>query len=161
MNTTAHANNDHSELLLWRDQLAKVLDNLPTETGEDLIDLLKMLFKEQDPTLKRQIGQAIEEILVPDSMLVDLKPEYGLENESSEVRERVDKYRRKVGKVVRELRRQKSMSQEELAERAGISQSHLSRLETGLHVPTSTTMEKIADALGVHPSQLDPGFPNE
>ena len=50
------------------------------------------------------------------------------------------------------------MTQGELADKAGIPQSHVSRLETGKHVPTHLTIEKLAEALETTPSQIAPGF---
>jgi predicted transcriptional regulator len=50
------------------------------------------------------------------------------------------------------------MTQEELATKAGIPQSHVCRLETGKHAPTYVTIQKVAKALRVKRSQLDPGF---
>lgn len=54
------------------------------------------------------------------------------------------------------LRKQRGWSQVELANQAGLTQSHVSRLESGMHSPSSLTVEKIAKAFGVPPSELDP-----
>ncbi|MCX7427688.1 MAG: helix-turn-helix transcriptional regulator [Planctomycetia bacterium] len=63
-----------------------------------------------------------------------------------------------VGEQIRKHRQRLKMSQEELARKAGIPQSHVCRLETGKHAPTYLTIEKLAKAMNVKPSQLDPGF---
>jgi transcriptional regulator with XRE-family HTH domain len=47
------------------------------------------------------------------------------------------------------LRRARGMSQEALAERAGISRTYLARLETARQDPTLSTLEKLAKALKV------------
>jgi ribosome-binding protein aMBF1 (putative translation factor) len=68
------------------------------------------------------------------------------------------KHREYVGTQIKKWRRRLRMSQEELAKKAGIPQSHVCRLETGKHAPSYLTIERLATALGVKPSQLDPGF---
>lgn len=55
----------------------------------------------------------------------------------------------KIAMRIKALRDKRHMSQEELAERAGISRGYLARLETGRHDPTITTLEKLAKALRV------------
>lgn len=57
---------------------------------------------------------------------------------------------------IREARKAAMLTQQELAERAGISQPHLCRLETGQHSPTSMTLEKIAKALQLPQSHFVP-----
>ena len=50
---------------------------------------------------------------------------------------------------VREFREQKRMTQEELAERSGVSRGIIARLESGREfTTTTTTLVKIANALG-------------
>ncbi len=58
------------------------------------------------------------------------------------------------GSLLRELRLASGMSQPELARRAGISQSFLSQLELGRHEAGPGTVRKLAEALGVDPSEL-------
>lgn len=55
---------------------------------------------------------------------------------------------------LRTLRERRGLSQEKLAERAGLSRPHLARLETGQHDPTLTTVEKLAKALRVPLTEL-------
>ena len=54
-----------------------------------------------------------------------------------------------VGDKVRDLRKGRGWSQQELADRAAISMQTVSNLETGRHVPGIATLLKIAGALGV------------
>lgn len=54
-----------------------------------------------------------------------------------------------VAMRLRQLRKQRGMSQEALAEKAGISRTYLARLETAKHDPTLTMLEKLAKALRV------------
>ncbi len=54
----------------------------------------------------------------------------------------------------RRLRSSKVRTQSALASSAGISISFLSMIERGERLPTLETLYRIANALGVHPSQL-------
>ena len=49
---------------------------------------------------------------------------------------------------IRELRIKKNLTQAELAEKVGISQQHLSKIESHLIVPKYSTLEKILNVLG-------------
>lgn len=51
--------------------------------------------------------------------------------------------------VVKKYREQSELSQNELAELAGISQSYLNEIENGLKIPKISTLEKIAKALNI------------
>lgn len=68
---------------------------------------------------------------------------------SAEYREGYDEARRAfvIGQAVRERRLALGLSQAEVAERAGMSQPALSRLEAGGTVPTISVLERIAVAL--------------
>jgi transcriptional regulator with XRE-family HTH domain len=55
---------------------------------------------------------------------------------------------------LKELRLKRKLSQENLANRAGISLSYVSELERGNRVPTLPVLEQIANALGVPPQRL-------
>ena len=56
--------------------------------------------------------------------------------------------------TVRTLRRRQALTQEELAEKAGLSATTVANLETDSHEPSVRTLRKIADALNVTPQQL-------
>lgn len=43
-----------------------------------------------------------------------------------------------------------SMTQAEVAERAGVKQSYVARLESGVGNPTVSSLQKVAQALGLH-----------
>ena len=55
---------------------------------------------------------------------------------------------------VKEWRERRGMTQEQLAERAGISRPYLARLETARQDPKLSTLEKIARALKVDVTKL-------
>lgn len=54
----------------------------------------------------------------------------------------------RFGAAVRRLRRQHALSQEALADLAGINRSYLGEVERGQVTPSLETIEKIARALG-------------
>lgn len=57
--------------------------------------------------------------------------------------------RKKLGSNVQRLRHEKGLSQEELAERAGLHRTYVSGVERGVRNPTVTVLEKLALGLGV------------
>jgi len=62
--------------------------------------------------------------------------------------------RERMATKIKALREQRKMTQEQLAERAGIGRSYLARLETARQDPTLSTLEKIAKALRVKVAKL-------
>jgi transcriptional regulator with XRE-family HTH domain len=58
------------------------------------------------------------------------------------------------GKVLRELRTERGISQEKLAEYCDLDRTYISLLERGLRQPTITTVFKIAKAIKIKPSEL-------
>ncbi|MGC4105829.1 MAG: helix-turn-helix transcriptional regulator, partial [Thermomicrobiales bacterium] len=62
--------------------------------------------------------------------------------------------RQRIGPTIKNRRHQLSMSLNTLADQAGISPSHLSRIERGLTVPSYDVLDRIADALGSDLSAL-------
>lgn len=54
-----------------------------------------------------------------------------------------------VAQRVREARERLGLTQDALAEKTGIARPNIVRLEQGRHIPTLTTIKKIADALGL------------
>ena len=59
-----------------------------------------------------------------------------------------------LGENVRRLRKERGLSQEELAFRAGMKRSYLSDLERGTRNPTVRAMGRLAAALAVEPYGL-------
>lgn len=54
-----------------------------------------------------------------------------------------------IGKNIQRLRRERSLSQEELSFRSDSSRAYISGLEAGKRNPTALSLVKFADALGV------------
>jgi transcriptional regulator with XRE-family HTH domain len=58
------------------------------------------------------------------------------------------------GRVVRELRTERGISQEELGNRTGLHRNHVGQVERGELSPTLTSVDVLADALGLPASEL-------
>lgn len=55
---------------------------------------------------------------------------------------------------LREVRLRKVLTQEELAQRSGVAEATISRIETGQQEARISTIRKLAAALGVEPGEL-------
>lgn len=58
------------------------------------------------------------------------------------------------GRVIRKLRKQQSLSQEELGFEADLQRIYVSKLELGQQQPSITTIFKLAKGLGFTPTEL-------
>ena len=54
----------------------------------------------------------------------------------------------KIGKFIAECRKEKNLTQEELARRIGTKKSNISRLESGKYNPSLDFIIKVAEAFG-------------
>jgi len=61
---------------------------------------------------------------------------------------------KQFAKVLQELRHERGLSQEELAEKCDLHDRYISFLERGLRQPTITTIFKLAKALNITPTEL-------
>ena len=59
-----------------------------------------------------------------------------------------------IGKTLRAKLTERFMTQEEFAKFVGLSRDHLGRIERNEHEPHLSTIKKVADRLGVDPSEL-------
>jgi transcriptional regulator with XRE-family HTH domain len=64
------------------------------------------------------------------------------------------KLRQIVARNLRVLRKQKRLSQEELAFQAGINRNYVGQIEREEKSPTVDMIEKLAAAMGVRPEEL-------
>ena len=67
----------------------------------------------------------------------------------------------KVGQRIQKYRTQQNLTQEQVAERAGISQKHLSRIEQGYHNPRFDMIIQIAEALNIPTDALAKDMSND
>ncbi|HEX8418490.1 MAG TPA: helix-turn-helix transcriptional regulator [Sphingomonas sp.] len=59
-----------------------------------------------------------------------------------------------VATNLRQLRHDRGLSQEELADRAGINRNYVGMLEREQHAATVDILEKLADILGIDPVEF-------
>lgn len=55
----------------------------------------------------------------------------------------------KIGSLIRELRKRRNLTQEELGSRIGVSKAYVSKIESGAQVPRLEQIKKFSDALEV------------
>ena len=60
----------------------------------------------------------------------------------------------RVAGLVKEIRRARHLSQRNLAGRMQVPRTYISKIENGKAIPTLSSLERLADALGVHVRQL-------
>lgn len=63
-----------------------------------------------------------------------------------------------IGEKIRDRRKWRDLTQQQLADAAGISVMSIRRYESGEREPTEKVVEVIAKALKVHPAELDDRF---
>ena len=62
--------------------------------------------------------------------------------------------KKKLGKRIKELRKQRGLTQEQVAEKIQLEQNTISIIESGRNFPTLVTLEKIANVLQVELSDF-------
>ena len=67
---------------------------------------------------------------------------------------RADEVSQAIGRVLREQRTARGLSQEALALSADVDRTFVSQIERGIRQPTLTTLCKLAAALEIQPSTL-------
>lgn len=119
--------------------------------------LLPMWENCDDPQEAEELAIAIVEIVMPALVMPDAPGSAGPVSEDVDpaAQARVDAYHGDIGRKIMKLRDENGWTQEHLAQKSGLLQSHISRLEAGKHSPTRRTIKKIAEALGVRPSDID------
>ena len=72
--------------------------------------------------------------------------------------EQKQQVRERLGERVATLRKQKAMTQEQLAQAAGLQRTHVNRIEAGKYAVTLEVIQAIAEALGMTVDIIDPGL---
>jgi DNA-binding XRE family transcriptional regulator len=117
----------------------------------DLMEVIPYLFCD-DPEEVRAAQKAVDVILL-DERKVHLIADSALPSPQKAMSEWLSY----ISEKIRSARASAGLTQEELANKSGLPQSHISRLENGVHSPSNKTLEKIAEALGISLGNLDPG----
>jgi len=64
------------------------------------------------------------------------------------------KLTKKFGKRLKEIRKRKGLTQEQLAELTDMDTNNISKLELGEHLPKKDNIEKLCVALNIEPKEL-------
>lgn len=158
--TTTHFDNTLGRLTSEQQLIAMAagvvfnrMHSLPKADRNDLFELIQGWFDTDDPEEIESIRRTMLEIMT--DAPVRLRPMV-LPPEDVTPDSEAGKLARHIGGTVRDLRGKAGMTQAALAEKSGLTQSHVSRIETGAHCPNHLTMRKLAEALGVEVRVLDP-----
>jgi DNA-binding XRE family transcriptional regulator len=141
----------HAALTMAVAIVAERIQRLPADDRNDLYQLFKDLATAETCEDRESIEVSILEILdqrpvgVLEMPLTESKPSAGLQ-----------KWLDHVSKRIRDLRKAANLTQEQLATKAALPQSHISRLESAKHSPSRATLDRIAKALKVSLSKIDP-----
>jgi DNA-binding XRE family transcriptional regulator len=128
------------------------IKSLPQEDRDDLFELAMEIPKAETDEECESLLTAMLEILEQEPLrLIEVDPA-----ETFRPGKGLQKWIDWVSKRIRALREQAGLTQAELAERTGLPQSHISRLENAQHSPSRKTLEKIAAGLRVELKEIDP-----
>ena len=61
---------------------------------------------------------------------------------------------KRLGENLKKLRTKKKMSQGDISRKLGVDRAYISSIENGRMNPTLSTLEKLAEAIGVNSSEL-------
>jgi DNA-binding Xre family transcriptional regulator len=89
-----------------------------------------------------------------DAVLYNQEPSYPYHKGRTEQREREARSAERIALRVRREREARGWSLGELCRRTGMQPPNLSRLESGKHMPSLETLERVAGALGVRVADL-------
>jgi ribosome-binding protein aMBF1 (putative translation factor) len=123
---------------------------LPREDKDDLFELSKVLFAAETQEEEESAANAMREIL--EQAPINIQPLDTKDKTGQGLKRWLDS----VSCRIKQARESAGLTQTELSAQTGLPQSHISRLENGQHSPSFATLEKIAKALNIPISQLDP-----
>jgi len=128
------------------------IETLPPADRDDLFELMMSRHKTDDEDERVGIRKAMIEILTQGR--VNAKP-MPLTTDR-QLHPGAKSWAVHVGRKIRKLREAAGLTQIQLAGKAGLPQSHISRLENAEHTATNLTLERIAKALNVTVGDIDP-----
>lgn len=142
-----------SQVIAWA--LPVILDRVNRLTKEDRDSLLELV--KELPNIKTK--EDMEEMVATMREIIEQRPGTVVEMDVPEEPSRPNnlaKWLEFVSKKVRDARVEANLTQEQLAGKSGLPQSHISRIETGKLSPSRRTLERLAQALGKPVTDFDP-----
>jgi DNA-binding XRE family transcriptional regulator len=151
--TTIDSNRFKDEaLVLALAVVGERIRDLPKEDRDDIFEVTKAFVSAEDDAERESAARALLEILEQAKGTTRVF-------RSPTNLDPLQEWTSFISKKIKDLRATAGMTQEQLSEKSGLTQSHISRLEAGQHSPNAITLQKIASALGVSISDLDPNAP--
>ncbi len=142
--------------------ISQIREKLPARKRRTLdvfldkwLELAKVDHQDED---QRETMEAVVEGIVEIVSGADVSTVPSLVDPNSEEVKKAKAWFAKLGTAIRKRRLEKKMTQKALAEKIGLSQGALSRIERGQLAPTHLTVQRIAQALGVKPNDIDPSL---
>lgn len=135
--------------------LPVILDRINRLTKEDRDSLLELV--RELPNIKSKEDMA--ETVATMREIIEQRPGAAVQMDISDDSSRpanLAKWLDYVSRKIRDTRAEVGMTQEQLSEKSGLPQSHISRIETGKLSPAHRTLERIAQALGKPVTIFDP-----
>ncbi|MGC8551750.1 MAG: helix-turn-helix domain-containing protein [Phycisphaerae bacterium] len=131
--------------------VAERIARLPEEDKQDLFELVKALAQAQGAEEFTAAVGGMREILdqQPQKAVAFLPP-------LGEPSAALVRWNAHIAGAVRKRRENAHLTQQELAAKTGLTQSHISRIENAELSPSHRTVDRLAAALGVEPSEIDP-----
>lgn len=139
--------------------LARVLQ-LSDQAWADYLELREQYRRASSADEKREILDTLVEVVLDEPVRpipieqVERQAKAGLPGAAAA--DRFEREARAFGANLRRLRRDRRMTQPELAGAANMTQPQISYLERGEHRPQEATVRKLAEALGVSAEELLP-----
>ena len=143
---------DVQQIVLALSIVSTRIETLDPQDQKDLFALMMAHHKTKDKDERGGIRLAMIEILTQGQVKATPLPL----TKDTEPPEGATKWAIHVGTKIRTLRTKARLTQVQLAELAGLPQSHISRIENAEHTATYLTLQKIAKALGVEVGEIDP-----
>jgi DNA-binding XRE family transcriptional regulator len=134
--------------------IAERIRGLPKADRDDLFELSKILFAAETQEEVDSAQRGFREILEQSSGRVQ---QFCAPDEPNGI----DGWITFISRKVKEARENAKLTQTQLEEMTGLPQSHISRLENGVHSPSALTLEKIAKATGLPLTFFDPSHEND
>jgi DNA-binding XRE family transcriptional regulator len=134
--------------------LVERIRSLPKEDKADLFELSKALIVAENEEERESAARAFQEILDQKSARVMT---FAVEEEPGNM----ERWLSFVSRQIKTAREEAELTQEALEQLTGLPQSHISRLENGVHSPSASTLEKIAKATGKPVAYFDPSHPDD
>ncbi len=131
--------------------VAERIAGLRDDDRQDLYDLVKALSQAQCAEDFTAAVGGMREILDQQPQRAILFP-----SAPEEPSRALDGWNRHIAGAVRRRREHVHLTQQELAAKTGLTQSHISRIENAELSPSHRTVDRLAAALGVEPSEIDP-----